>query len=141
MNKSPKILVIRLSSLGDILHTLPALAGLRASFPDAKIDWLVAGKFRFLLSAVRGINEIHCLETVPINTGSRNKYDWHQVWNTIGNLRSRHYDFSIDFQGLLKTSFIGFISGSKTRLGFSKDLLLDSRWKSSHLRIIPVPGL
>jgi lipopolysaccharide heptosyltransferase I len=123
MNKSPKILIIRLSSLGDILHTLPAFAGLRASFPDAKIDWLVAGKFRFLLSAVRGIDEIHCLETKPMHAGSGNRYDWPRIWNTIRYIRARHYDFSIDFQGLLKTAFLGFTSGSKTRFGFSKDLV------------------
>jgi len=123
MNTSPKILIIRLSSLGDILHTLPAFADLRTSFPDGKIDWLVAGKSRFLLSAVRGIDEIHVLETVQLNTRSGNRYDWHQVWNTICSLRARHYDFSIDFQGLLKTAFLSFISGSKTRLGFSRDLV------------------
>ncbi len=130
MNTSPKILIIRLSSLGDILHTLPAFASLRASFPDATIDWLVAGKFRFLLSAVRGIDDIHCLETVPINTGSGNRYNWPQVWNTIRCLRARHYNFSIDFQGLLKTAFLGFASRSKMRLGFSRDLVREppSHW-------------
>ena len=123
MNKSPKILIIRLSSLGDILHTLPAFTSLRVSFPDAKIDWLVAGKFEFLLSAVRGIDEIHALNTMPQNPDSRIRYAWREAWNTLLKLRARHYDFSIDFQGLLKTAFLGFTSGSNMRLGFSGDLV------------------
>lgn len=123
MNTSPKILIIRLSSLGDILHTLPAFAGLRASFPSARIDWLVGGQSKFLLSAVRGIDDLHVLDTKLQHPGFRNRYDWRRVWNTIRILRARHYDFSIDFQGLLKTAFLGFTSGSRLRLGFSKDLV------------------
>jgi heptosyltransferase-1 len=123
MSASLKILIIRLSSLGDILHTLPAFAGLRASFPDARIDWLVAGQYKFLLSAVRGIDTIHILGTTPPYSRSRNRYARRQAWNTIREMRGRHYDVSIDFQGLLKTAFLGFASGSKKRLGFSRDLV------------------
>jgi heptosyltransferase-1 len=123
MNASPKILIIRLSSLGDILHTLPAFAGLRASFPDARIDWLVAGQSEFLLSAVRGIDTLHVLGTTRPHSRTRYRYARGQVWKTIGNMRARHYDFSIDFQGLLKTALLGFTSGSKKRLGFSRDLV------------------
>ena len=128
MSTSPKILIIRLSSLGDILHTLPAFAGLREAFPDARIDWLVAGQFEFLLSAfrvpaLRGIDEIHALHPVPPHSRSGNRHSWGWAWNTVRNLRARHYDISIDFQGLLKTAFLGLISGSGTRLGFSGDLV------------------
>ncbi len=123
MNTSPKILIIRLSSLGDILHALPAFAGLRASFPEARIDWLVAGQCKLLLSAVRGIDTVHVLGSTPPQPRSRYRYSGRQVWNTIRNMRARQYDFSIDFQGLLKTAFLGFVSGSEMRLGFSKDLV------------------
>ena len=123
MNTSPKILIIRLSSLGDILHALPAFAGVRTSFPGAQIDWLVAGEFKFLLSAVRGIDTLHVLDTATPHPRSGYRYARRQVWNTIRNMRARHYDFSIDFQGLLKTAFLGFTSGSNRRLGFSRDLV------------------
>lgn len=123
MSDSPRILIIRLSSLGDILHTLPAFSGLRASFPSAKIDWLSAKKSVSLLSAVRGINEIHVLDT-----GSLVKFppDW-SAWNStnelVRRLRAQNYDYAIDFQGLLKTGFLAFLSGSRMRLGFSRDLV------------------
>ena len=56
MQTPQKILVIRLSSLGDILHALPAFQSLRRSFPDARIDWLVEERTKFILSAVPGLN-------------------------------------------------------------------------------------
>ena len=114
MSASPGILIIRLSSLGDILHALPAFADLRASFPKSKIDWLVSEKHKALLSAVRGIDAIRIL-------GAKAQGDF-PLRSLIRDLRSQHYDFAIDFQGLLKTAALSFLSGARTRLGFSRDL-------------------
>ena len=115
MSASPGILIIRLSSLGDILHALPAFADLRASFPNSKIDWLVSEKHKSLLSAVRGIDAIRTL-------GTKAHGDF-PLRSLIRDLRGRHYDFAIDFQGLLKTAALSFLSGARTRLGFSRGLV------------------
>ncbi len=123
MNDSPGILIIRLSSLGDILHTLPAFSGLRASFPGAKIDWLSAKKSVSLLSAVRGIDEIHVLDTGSLQKFPPDWPAWSSTKELVRKLRARNYDYAIDFQGLLKTGFLAFLSGSRTRLGFSRDLV------------------
>jgi heptosyltransferase I len=123
MNNSPRILIIRLSSLGDILHTLPAFVDLRTSFPNAKIDWLVGKKFRFLLSAVRGIDALHILDTSRLLQFPLDREAWRQLSSMIRRLRSLQYDFSIDFQGLLKTAVLGLLSGAGTRIGFSRDLV------------------
>lgn len=126
MTDSLKILVIRLSSLGDMLHTLPAVAGLRASFPNAKIDWLVGESAAFLLSAVRGIDTVHIFEKDAAFTRLFRRDNRYHVWNLIRDLRAERYDVSIDFQGLLKTAFLGFISGSARRIGFPKSLVRES---------------
>lgn len=123
MNASPKILIIRLGSLGDILHALPAFAGLRASFPNAKIDWLVGKNAEFLLSAIPGIDTVRVLDTDALGQSPMSWAAWNQAWRVIQDLRSQHYDFSLDLQGLMKTAFIGALSGSRTRLGFSKKLV------------------
>jgi heptosyltransferase-1 len=115
MSTSPGILIIRLSSLGDILHALPAFADLRASFPNSKIDWLVSEKHKSLLSAVRGIGAIRIL-------GTKAHGDF-ALRSLIRDLRSQHYDFAIDFQGLLKTAALSLLSGARTRLGFSRGLV------------------
>jgi heptosyltransferase I len=119
----PKILIIRLSSLGDILHALPAFADLRRSFPNAQIDWLVGKKFKFLLSTMQGIDAIYTIDTSSLLQFSMNGSAWSQARGLIRGLRSQSYDYSIDFQGLLKTAFLGYLSGAQTRIGFSKDLV------------------
>ncbi len=123
MSASLKILIIRLSSLGDILHTLPALKSLRKSFPQARIEWLVEKNNRFLLSVVDGIDEILVIDTSTLRQNAWDNSAWRQIWNLVRTLRARHYDFCLDFQGLLKTAFLSLFSGAQTRVGFSKDLV------------------
>ncbi len=122
MNASPGILIIRLSSLGDILHALPAFTALRKAYPNSRIDWLVADKCKFLLSAVRSIDGIHVLDTSALLRIPPDLHAWRQLWSLIRNMRKRHYDLSLDFQGLLKTAFLGLLSGARTRVGFSREL-------------------
>lgn len=127
MSASPGILIIRLSSLGDILHALPAFADLRTAFPKSKIDWLVSEKHRLLVSAVRGI------DTVRVFEGTL------RLPHLVRDLRRQHYDFSIDFQGLLKSAALGFMSGAHARLGFSRDLAREFPAHRFYTRTLPNP--
>jgi heptosyltransferase I len=123
MNDSPRILIIRLSSLGDILHALPAFLDLRTSFPKAKIDWLAGKKCSHLLSAVCGIDTLHVVDTSGLLRFPLNRNAWRQLWSVMRRLRGERYDVSLDFQGLLKTAFLGLLSGASRRLGFSRELV------------------
>jgi heptosyltransferase-1 len=123
MTPPAKILVIRLSSIGDILHTLPAFQSLRKTFPDAKIDWLVEKRMRFLLFAIPGIHRVHILDTTALRKAPVDPAIWQDTYHTIRALRSAHYDLSFDFQGLLKTAVLSLLSGAKVRLGFSRRLV------------------
>jgi len=139
MNDPLKILVIRLSSLGDILHTLPAFYDLRHSFPDAKIDWVAARDCAFLLSTVQGIDTIHIFDKtafLPFQSKSEPVYP---LWNLIRSLRKEHYDICIDFQGLLKTAFLGFMSGAAARTGFPDCIVREwpSHWFYNKSPVIP----
>jgi heptosyltransferase I len=140
MSKSPKILIIRLSSLGDILHALPAFVDLRKSFPNAQIDWLVGKKFEFLLSAVRGIDGIHAIDTGSLLRFPINGSAWRQGRRLIRSLRSQSYDYSLDFQGLLKTAILGCLSGARTHIGFSKDLVREPPAHWFYTRKLQKPG-
>ncbi len=123
MNKPFKILIIRLSSLGDILHTLPAFLDLRHTFPEAKIDWLSAKDTSFLLSAVKGIDSIHIFDKTALFAVGPQSTRPYPFWRLIRDLRREQYDYCIDFQGLLKTSILGFLSGASVRIGFPGDLV------------------
>jgi heptosyltransferase-1 len=99
-------LIIRLSSLGDIIHTLPAFAALRNHFPDAKVSWAVEPKGKEILDFVPGLNEI----VVVGSEGWRKK------------LRDRDQT-ALDFQGLIKSGLIAFRSRARKRIGFQRNNL------------------
>lgn len=123
MRSSPGMLILRLSSLGDILHTLPAFAALRTAYPDSRIDWLVAEKCRFLVSAIRGIDTIHVLDTSRLLRFPPDRTAWLRLRRLVRDLRNRRYDYSLDFQGLIKTSILGLLAGARERLGFSREMV------------------
>lgn len=121
MNPPRKILIIRLSSLGDILHVLPAFQSLRAAHPEARIDWLVESRMAFLISAVEGVNNIVTIDTKALRTDPAAA--WTPAVSAIRSLRSAAYDVSLDFQGLLKTAALSLLGGARIRIGFSRDLV------------------
>lgn len=97
-----EFLILRLSSLGDIVHTIPAFAALRRAEPKARISWVVASKGKEILELVEGLDEI-------IVVGENG-------WR--GRLRNPDR-IALDFQGLLKSAFIGRLSRARRRLGFA----------------------
>jgi heptosyltransferase-1 len=99
----PDFLIIRLSSLGDIIHTIPAYAALRRANPKARIRWVVEPKGKEILDFVPGLDEI-------IVRGERG---WRKRLRREGQI-------AIDFQGLLKSAVIARLSGAKRRLGFDR---------------------
>ena len=103
---SERFLIVRTSSLGDIVHALPALAALRKHQPEAEIRWVVGDKGRAILDWVEGLDGI-------VVTGSPG---WRRA------LRGRD-QISLDFQGLLKSGLIGRLSGAERRIGFHRDNL------------------
>jgi len=123
MSPPHKILIIRLSSLGDILHTLPAFQSLRESFPQAQIDWVVERKSSVLLSAVEGIHRVVELDTRLPRQHPMRRESWKPLLTKILEMRARGYDVSLDFQGLLKTGILGLFGGARSRLGFSAALV------------------
>ncbi len=109
----PTILIVRLGSLGDLIHTLPAFAALRREYPDARIDWLVEAPHREILTMVEGLSNVIVLK-------GRSASGW---FDTIGELRTRKYDLALDFQGLIKSATLTRFSGAPEVLGFNSKSL------------------
>lgn len=111
-NSSPKILLVKLSSLGDVLHNLPIVWDLRARLPDAQIDWVVEEGYVHLLQPLltkpgfKGIDRI-----IPFGLRRWKKHlfkasTWKQFFAFKHQLRSVQYDFIIETQGLLKSGLV-----------------------------------
>jgi len=103
------ILVVRLGALGDVVHTIPAVAALRRAFPAARIDWLVEAKHREVVDLVTVVDRVVVLEKGTARA-------WRRV---IDELRGTPYDVAIDFQGLLKSAVLARASGARRVIGFS----------------------
>ena len=93
-----KFLIIRLSSLGDIIHTLPAYAALRQNFPQAKISWLVEEKGKDLLDFVPGLDRTIVLSSKKWSMAS--KKFWSEFLSTVREIRQKD-QIVLDFQGFL----------------------------------------
>lgn len=104
-----RVLVVRLGSLGDVIHTVPAVAALRRAMPGARIDWLVDAPHQEIAGLVTAIDSRIVLEGRTL-----------RAWiHAASVLRSRGYDAAIDFQGLFKSAILARASGAKRVLGFS----------------------
>jgi lipopolysaccharide heptosyltransferase I len=105
-----RFLLLRLSSLGDVIHTIPAAAALRETFPDARIDWVIDPKYTRLLEANPAIDEV-----IPLDRKSVG-----DIVSTVHQLRATHYSCAIDFQSLYKSALLSFASGAPRRIGFER---------------------
>jgi lipopolysaccharide heptosyltransferase I len=120
-----KLLVVRLSALGDVIHTIPAVVALRARF--AEIAWAVEAPYAELVQTVAGVRAI------PVSL---------KKWS-LRNIREARravsgFDVAIDFQGLVKSALLARASGAKHRIGFAKEFVREkpAAWLMNHCRHI-----
>lgn len=132
-----RILIVKLSSIGDVVHTLPAAALLRRALPGASITWVAERRASAILKDSPAIDEL-----IEIDTR-----EWRKDFltgSTIGHMRAQfnqlrrsrtlngagHADIAIDFQGLIKSGMVAFVSRANRRIGFETG---DLREKASKL--------
>jgi ADP-heptose:LPS heptosyltransferase len=115
-----KILILKFSALGDVVHTLPIAATIRKSLPNSHIAWMVEERYQDLLVGNPDIDEV-----IPLRTKV-----WRKNWNskslgeilhTIKTLRRQNFDLVLDLHGLLKSGIIARLSGAPTRIGFHRN--------------------
>ncbi len=131
-----RVLVVRLSALGDVVFAIPAVAALRQMLPDAQIDWLVEDRHASLLRSLPLKDELIIFP----------RREWKQrgglsrVWKHIRNLRGlEKYDAVLDFQGNLKSSMQVRAVPSPLRLGFDRGVAKEGASRRYHHRV-PNPG-
>ncbi|MDR2100422.1 MAG: lipopolysaccharide heptosyltransferase II [Campylobacteraceae bacterium] len=111
------ILIIKMSSLGDVLHTLPFAAALRSRFTKAKITWLVHPQFADFIPQKPIIDEVVLFDKEAFKKLSLFKKVKH-FFNMRRTLHDKKFDLVIDMQGLFKSAILAAISGCKTRIGY-----------------------
>jgi heptosyltransferase I len=112
-----KYLLVRLGSLGDVIHAIPAAAALHAHDPSARVDWLVDPRYADVVRMVRGVDRV-----IPVNP----RGDRLGLLFTLGMLRRTRYDAVFDVQGLIKSAALTWLTGAKRTFGLPPAHLRES---------------
>jgi heptosyltransferase-1 len=109
------ILIIKPSSLGDVVHTLPAVAAIRDAYPAATITWVINPEWAPLLRGNQDVNHVHIFPRGDFRRlgASTSLVPW------LKQTRKLRPDLALDFQGLFRSGFIGRVSGAKRLIGMS----------------------
>lgn len=122
--------------MGDIVHSLPAVAAIREQLPEAVIGWAVEERWSELLSSAsarvgpRGpqkplVDTLHVVDTRAWRRAPLSRRTWSEIREAVRELRQKDYDFSIDIQGAIKSSVLGRLAKPRHRIGFAQP------WESS----------
>jgi heptosyltransferase-1 len=110
----PRLLLIKTSSLGDIIHNLPAIADMRAHFPGMEIDWVVEESFADIPRLHPAVNSVIPVAIRRWRRTLFSKKTWQEMIACKRKLRAKSYDLVLDTQGLLKSAVIGsFAHGAR----------------------------
>lgn len=108
MAEYKRILFIKPSSMGDIVHALPVLAALRGRFPQAHITWLVKRQWAELVERAEGLDRVWAVGSGPMG------------WlSAVPRLRAERFDLAVDLQGLLRSALMAWLAGCPARIGFA----------------------
>ncbi|MGI9215337.1 MAG: lipopolysaccharide heptosyltransferase I [Gammaproteobacteria bacterium] len=119
-----KILVIKMSSIGDLIHTFPAIIDAKLHIKDLSIDWMVDEDFLEIINIYKNFNNLQAIDqiiSIPLRKIKRNilkeliKFNFK---NFLNQVRSVEYDLIIDPQGLLKSALLAKLAKTKNIVGF-----------------------
>jgi heptosyltransferase-1 len=128
-----RLLVVRLSAMGDVIHTLPAVSALRQAFPEAVIGWVIEERWAELLctrtapregngrSAERPVvDRMHTVDMKGWRRTMLSRRTWKEMADLREELRAQQYDLAIDFQGAIRSALVASLSGATVIYGFAQ---------------------
>src|SRR5690348_2781557 len=134
-----RVLIVRLSAMGDIIHAMPAVAGLRRAFPDMEIDWAIEERWSPLLTSMAATpsglspeqplaNVVHKVHMRRWRKSPFSSSTITELRTLRSSLRTIHYDHVIDLQGAIRSALLARATGAKVIAGATKPRELPARW-------------
>jgi heptosyltransferase I len=133
-----RILIVKLGSIGDIVHTLPALAAIRKALPRAEISWVVERRASEILRDNPLLDRLIEVDTKALRRGLVSGETLRAPRQQLRQLRASTFDLALDFQGLIKSASIARLSGARRVFGFSRDSLREPASRILLSRAIPI---
>jgi heptosyltransferase I len=136
---SQKFLILRLTAVGDVVRTLPAVNALREHAPSSTITWIVEEPSRAFLESQPEIDEVILF---PRKRWTQGMKSLREIWRTMGemwgfvrSLRKRKFDVVLDFHGILKSGVLSFLSGSPKRIGYDRRSTKEANFLFSNVKV------
>src|SRR6185312_12268349 len=138
-----KVLIVRLSAMGDVIHAMPAVAGLRAAFPESVIDWAIEERWMPLLTSrpaaeISGemplsleqplVNAVHPVHMRRWRNSPFTRNTLREMGAMRRRLREAKYQIAIDLQGAIRSALLAMTSRARIRAGALQPRELPARW-------------
>ncbi len=117
--ENPRILIVKLSSFGDVIHALPTLEALRAAFPEGQITWLVEAAYAPLLTGHPALDEVWPVPRVRFGH-QVGREELLRLLRLVRRVRASPFDLVIDLQGLLKSALWVALAKSFRKVGYDR---------------------
>src|SRR5216684_3870428 len=133
-----RILIVKLGSVGDIVHTLPALAAIRRALPESEISWAVERGATEILRDNPLLDRLIEVDTKALRRGLMSGETLRATRQQLRLLRASAFDLALDFQGLLKSAMVARLSGARRIFGFARDSLREPASRILLSKSIPI---
>jgi heptosyltransferase-1 len=131
--RAPRILIVRLSAIGDVIQTMPVACALREHLPQAFVAWAVEERAAALLRGHQAVDELIRLPRGWLKSPRR-------VWQLRRRLRAMRFDAVLEAQGLTKAAIVAWLSGAPRRIGFGHPWGRElTQWLNNEL--VDTPGM
>lgn len=136
-----RILLIKPSALGDVVHTIPVLEKLRARYPRARIDWLITPENAEIVRCHPALSNIVLFARRDFSKRGRRWRALLAFLDLLKQIRRAKYDLVIDMHGQLRSAFFALVSGARARIGFDRPIKRELTVSSEHdLKNVPSHG-
>ena len=136
-----RILLIKPSALGDVVHTLPLLVKLRARYPRARIDWLITPENAEVVRYHPALSNVVLFARRDFSKRGRRWRAFLSFFDLLKQIRSAKYELIIDMHGQVRSAFFALISGARVRIGFDRPVKRGLTVSTEHdLKNIPSHG-
>jgi len=136
-----RILLIKPSALGDVVHTLPVLVKLRARYPRARIDWLITPENAELVRHHPALSNVILFARRDFSKRGHRWRAFRSFFDLLKQIRLAKYDLVIDMHGQVRSAFFALISGARVRIGFERPIKRTLTISAEHdLKNVPSHG-
>ena len=133
-----RVLIVKMSALGDIIHALPVLDYLHRVSPGLEIDWVVEEQFQDIFADNPLISRLHLVRTRTWRKRPLARQTRREIGDLKVALRERSYDLVFDIQGNLKSGLVDWLSGAGNVIGFASDVLQEKANLVFTTRQVPI---